>query len=111
VSAAARAELIEDRGAAAADEEFFRSRPFFDAEGVTHTLRVTSEAGELVAPLIVRGIAGGPDRDAISPYGYPGLVERSRGGGGPAAPPGGGGGPPPRCCSGGHPPGSSCSGP
>jgi hypothetical protein len=74
VSSAARAELIEDRGEAAAGEEFFRSRPFFDAEGVTHTLRVTSEAGELVAPLIVRYIDGGPERDAISPYGYPGLA-------------------------------------
>jgi len=72
------AELIEDRGAAAASEEFFRSRPFLDAEGVTHTLRITSEAGELVAPLIVREIDDGPERDAISPYGYPGLVERSR---------------------------------
>jgi hypothetical protein len=74
VSSAARAELIEDRGEAAAGEEFFRSRPFLDAEGVTHTLRVTGEAGELVAPLIVRDIDGGPERDAISPYGYPGLV-------------------------------------
>ena len=63
------AELIEDRGAAAAGEEFFRSRPFLDAEGVTHTLRITHEAGELVAPLIVRKIDGGPERDAISPYG------------------------------------------
>jgi hypothetical protein len=74
VSGDARAELIEDRGEAAAGEEFFRSRPFLDAGGVTHTLRVTSEAGELVAPLIVREIDGGPERDATSPYGYPGLV-------------------------------------
>ena len=76
----AATELIEDHGAAAASEEFFRSRPFLDAEGVTHTLRITSEAVELVAPLIVREIGGGPERDAISPYGYPGLVEGSRGG-------------------------------
>jgi hypothetical protein len=74
VSAAARAELIEDRGEAAAGGEFFRSRPFFDAEGVTHTLRVSGPEGELVAPLIVREIDGGPERDAISPYGYPGLA-------------------------------------
>ena len=41
--AAASAELIEDRGEAAAGEEFFRSRPFLDAEGVTHTLRIEAE--------------------------------------------------------------------
>lgn len=76
----ARAELIDDAGAAAAGEEFFRSRQFLAAEGVTHTLRITHEAGELTAPLIVREIDGGPERDAISPYGYPGLVEWSRGG-------------------------------
>jgi len=74
VSSAARAELIEDRGESAAGEEFFRSRPFLDAEGVTHTLRVTSEAEELLAPLIVREIDDSPERDAISPYGYPGLA-------------------------------------
>jgi hypothetical protein len=71
---AARAELIEDGGKAAADEQFFRSRPFLDAEGVTHTLRIESDEGELVAPLIVREIEGSGERDAISPYGYPGLV-------------------------------------
>ncbi len=71
------AELIEDHGAAASSEEFFRSRPFLDAEGVTHTLRVSSEAGELLAPLIVREIGTGPERDAISPYGYPGIARAS----------------------------------
>jgi hypothetical protein len=76
----ATAELIEDGGAAASGEDFFRSPQFLDAEGVTHTLRITHEAGQLVAPLIVRKIGAGPERDAISPYGYPGLVERSRGG-------------------------------
>jgi Acetyltransferase (GNAT) domain len=70
----ARAELIEDGGEAAAAEEFFRSRPFLDAEGATHTLRVVSGQLELLAPLIVREIVGGPERDAISPYGYPGIV-------------------------------------
>lgn len=91
----ARAELIEDRGEAAAGEDFFRSRPFLDAEGVTHTLRIVvgdAEAtgpaehapdaperpAELLAPLIVREIGGGPERDATSPYGYPGLVRPSR---------------------------------
>jgi hypothetical protein len=79
---AAKAELIEDRGEAAAGTEFFRSRPFLDAEGVTHTLRIEGEDFELVAPLIVREIEGAGERDAVSPYGYPGLVERggSRGG-------------------------------
>ena len=70
----ARAELIEDAGAAAVDDEFFRSRPFLEAEGVTHTLRIESDEGELVAPLLVRDIPGTDARDATSPYGYPGLV-------------------------------------
>jgi hypothetical protein len=70
----ARAELIEDRGEAAADREFFRSRPFLAAEGATHTLRIESDDGELLAPLIVREIENTGERDATSPYGYPGLV-------------------------------------
>jgi hypothetical protein len=75
---AARAELIEDRGEAAAGGEFFRSRPFLDAEGATHTLRIEAESVDLVAPLIVREIPGAPGlRDAVSPYGYPGLVPAS----------------------------------
>lgn len=70
----AKAELIEDGGAAASDDQFFRSRPFLDAEGVTHTLRIErDEVVELVAPLLVREIDGSGERDAISPYGYPGL--------------------------------------
>ncbi|HET6997112.1 MAG TPA: GNAT family N-acetyltransferase [Solirubrobacterales bacterium] len=70
----ATAELIEDRGEAAAGGEFFRSRPFLAAEGVTHTLRIESESGELLAPLLVREIPGTDERDAVSPYGYPGLA-------------------------------------
>jgi hypothetical protein len=71
----AAAELLVDRGAAAESEEFFRSRPFLDAEGVTHTLRIEAEAGEaLLAPLVVREIPGAEARDAISPYGYPGIA-------------------------------------
>ena len=80
---AARAELIEDRGAAAESADFFRSPPFLDAEGVTHTLRV--EAAEVTAalPVIVREVPGSERRDAISPYGYPGgRIER----GNPPAP-------------------------
>jgi hypothetical protein len=84
----ARAELIEDRGEAAASDDFFRSHPFLDAEGVTHTLRIESDGVELLAPLIVRetplpmGLKVdsestyrpiGPEFDAISPYGYPGF--------------------------------------
>jgi len=79
----AKAELLEDRGEAAVSEQFFRSRPFLGAEGATHTLRIRNAAGaELLAPLLVRQIDGGPERDAISPYGYPGLV----GAGGPLDP-------------------------
>jgi hypothetical protein len=70
----ATAELIEDRGEAAAGDQFFRSRPFLDAEGATHTLRIEAAGAELLAPLIVRRICDGPELDAISPYGYPGLV-------------------------------------
>ncbi|MBA3867328.1 MAG: hypothetical protein H0X42_13465, partial [Solirubrobacterales bacterium] len=76
MSAAATAELIADGGEAAAGAEFFRSRPFLEAESATHTLRIESAGGELLAPLIVRPIGEGPELDAISPYGYPGLVER-----------------------------------
>jgi len=74
----AKAELIADGGKAASDNEFFRSRPFLEAEEATHTLKIESEEGVLVAPLVVREIDGSGERDAVSPYGYPGLV----GGGG-----------------------------
>ena len=70
----ATAELIADRGEAAASEEFFRSREFLEAEGVTHTLRIKAGEIALVAPLIVRQIGEGPHLDAVSPYGYPGLI-------------------------------------
>lgn len=76
----ATAELLADRGAAAESEELFRSRPFLDVEEVTHTLRIDAGDLQLLAPLIVREIPGSDARDAISPYGYPGLVEGSRGG-------------------------------
>ncbi len=69
----ASAELTADRGEAAESEEFFRSRPFLDAEGVTHTLRIAAGEAELLAPLIVREILNTEERDAISPYGYPGM--------------------------------------
>lgn len=69
------AELIEDGGASAADAEFFRSAPFLAAEGVTHTLRIEAKGLKLLGPLIVRNIGATGERDAASPYGYPGLVE------------------------------------
>ena len=77
MSAAATAELIADRGEAAGDDQFFRSRPFLEAEAATHTLRIEAGEAELLAPLIVREIEGTEFRDAISPYGYPGLVPSS----------------------------------
>ena len=64
------ASLIEDRGAAASDVEFFRSGAFLAAEGVTHTLAI---GDELHLPVIVRSIEGTERFDAISPYGYPGA--------------------------------------
>jgi hypothetical protein len=69
----AAAELLADGGAAAVSEEFFRCRPFLEAEGVTHTLRIEAMGGELLIPLLVRTIGDGPERDATSPYGYPGA--------------------------------------
>jgi hypothetical protein len=70
----AHAELLDDSGAAAESEEFFRSRAFLDAEGVTHTLRVDAGDTSIAAPVIVRAIPGSDRRDAISPYGYPGAT-------------------------------------
>ena len=52
----ASAELIKDGGTAAASEEFFRSPPFLEAEGVTHSLRIGADEHELLTPLIVRPI-------------------------------------------------------
>ncbi|HEV2858740.1 MAG TPA: GNAT family N-acetyltransferase [Solirubrobacterales bacterium] len=71
---AATAELIADRGEAAVDDQFFRSAPFLEAEGATHTLRIESDGGQLLAPVVVREIEGTGERDAVSPYGYPGFA-------------------------------------
>ncbi len=68
------AELIADRGAGAESADLFRSRPFFDAEGVTHTLRLDTPGRSAHVPLIVREIEGSELADAISPYGYPGAM-------------------------------------
>jgi hypothetical protein len=64
-----KAELRGDRGEAALSEDFFRSREFCDAEGVTHSLLL----GDATLPVIVREIEAG-GIDAISPYGYPGAT-------------------------------------
>ena len=68
-----RAELIADGGAAASEEEFFRSREFLAAEGATHSLRIATADAELLAPVVVREIPGSGERDATSPYGFPGF--------------------------------------
>ena len=87
----ARAELLADSGEAAESEEFFRCRPFLDAEVVTHTLRIEAGDRVLVAPLIVREIPGsGGLRDAISPYGYPGVASSPQSADGRIVPPSGG---------------------
>jgi hypothetical protein len=73
------AQLIEDGGASAVGgvgghpSEFFRGAHFLAAEHSTHTLRIETDEAELLAPLLVREIDGGPERDAVSPYGYPGF--------------------------------------
>jgi hypothetical protein len=73
------AQLIEDGGASAVGGvgghpiEFFRGAHFLAAERATHTLRIETDDAELLAPLLVRTVGGGPDRDAVSPYGYPGF--------------------------------------
>ncbi len=66
------AELIEDRGAAASEADFFRSPQFLEAEETTHSLRITLDHGAITAPLIVKPIDAG-FQDATSPYGYPGF--------------------------------------
>jgi hypothetical protein len=78
------AELLSDGGAAALSDDLFRSAAYLEAEGTTHTLRVSFNGGESLVPLIVRSIEGSEAADATSPYGYPGgLVD--------GAPPGAGG--------------------
>jgi hypothetical protein len=83
VSSKPRAELIADRGEVASSDDFFRSRPFYDAEEVTHTLLLAGDSGEARVPLLVREVPGSERVDAVSPYGYPGAVVA---GGPPARP-------------------------
>jgi len=69
------AQLIADGGRAAESDDFFRSRPFFDAEGVSHTLVVGGDGDDQIAlPLLVHEIDDSGQRDAITPYGYPGAT-------------------------------------
>lgn len=84
-SRGAHAELIADGGEAAAGDELFRSLPFLEAEGVTHTLRLTSPSRTAMVPLIVRRVEGCDAGDATSPYGYPGASVEGEG---PAPAPG-----------------------
>ena len=70
------AELVADRGQAAQTADFFRSRAFYDAEGVTHTLRIEDAGSAIALPLLVREVPGTELSDAISPYGYPGAAVR-----------------------------------
>ena len=69
----ATADLLEDRGAAVAGPDFFRSAEFMAAEGVTHTLRISDGGSQMLAPLVVREIDSADALDATSPYGYPGI--------------------------------------
>src|SRR4051794_9878270 len=79
ISGASRvAQLVADEGRAAETDDFFRSRAFFDAEGVSHTLVVGGEGeDELALPLLVHEIADSGQLDAITPYGYPGAAIRA----------------------------------
>jgi hypothetical protein len=75
------AQLVADEGRAAETDDFFRSRAFCDAEGVSHTLIVGGDGDdELAIPLLVNEVGDTGKLDAITPYGYPGaaiLADRS----------------------------------
>lgn len=69
------AQLVADEGRAAESDDFFRSRAFYDAEGVSHTLVVGGgDDDELALPLLVHEIGDSRQLDAITPYGYPGAA-------------------------------------
>jgi len=71
------AQLIPDEGRSAETDDFFRSRAFYDAEGVSHSLIVGGDGDdELVLPLLVHEIGDAGLLDAITPYGYPGAAVR-----------------------------------
>jgi hypothetical protein len=66
------ARLLADEGRAAETDDFFRSRAFYDAEGVSHTLLVEGAGDDVALPLLVHDVNDTGHRDAITPYGYPG---------------------------------------
>ncbi len=69
------AQLVADAGRAAETDDFFRSRAFYEAEGVSHTLVAGGgEDDELAIPLLVHEVGDSGRRDAITPYGYPGAA-------------------------------------
>ena len=71
------AQLIADQGRAAETDDFFRSRPFYDAEGVSHSIIVGGDSDdELALPLLVHDVGDSGYSDAITPYGYPGAAIR-----------------------------------
>jgi hypothetical protein len=72
------AQLVEDQGRSAETDDFFRSRAFYEAEGVSHSLIVGGDSDdELALPLLVHGVGDSQYRDAITPYGYPGAAIRT----------------------------------
>ncbi len=70
---------MADRGRSAETDDFFRSRAFYDAEGVSHTLRIQSGSTTIDLPVLVREVPGYDLLDAVSPYGYPGGAVRGAG--------------------------------
>jgi hypothetical protein len=66
------ARLLADEGRAAETDDFFRSRAFYDAEGVSHSLLVEGAGDDVALPLLVHDVGDSGRRDAITPYGYPG---------------------------------------
>jgi hypothetical protein len=75
------AELVADEGRVAETDDFFRSRAFCEAEGVSHTLVVGGgDDDEIAIPVLVNEIGDTGKLDGITPYGYPGaaiLADRS----------------------------------
>jgi hypothetical protein len=63
---------LPDGGASAETDDFFRSRAFYEAEGVTHTLRIEAGSATVALPVLVQGVPDADLMDAVSPYGYPG---------------------------------------
>jgi hypothetical protein len=65
---------VADRGASAETDDFFRCRGFYDAERVSHTVRVGSGDEVIALPVVIREIGETGLADATSPYGYPGAA-------------------------------------